>query len=185
MANPPWNDWYHIVTHVYGSWLRGDPRGWRSANHREHVVGDYRNTPPKGKYKIMFERSRALMKRDPVSVQTRLRGFVVNAVVEKFQRDEIEILIASMDAKHLHVLGRFRDHQPREWMGRAKKHASHLLRQEGLRIEEGGLWARRSRAQPIRDRAHQLNVFGYILQHAEVGAAIWRFDRAQKDENRL
>ena len=86
------------------------------------------------------------MKRDPVSVQAGLRGFVVEAVVEKLQRDEIEVLVASVDAKHLHVLGRFRDHEPRSWLGIAKKHASHLLRQEGMRTEQGGLWAKRSRA---------------------------------------
>jgi len=39
IAQTPWNDWYHVVSHVYGSWLRGDPRGWRSVNHREHVEG--------------------------------------------------------------------------------------------------------------------------------------------------
>jgi hypothetical protein len=180
VSNPPWNDWYHVVSHVYGSWLRGDPSGWRSKNYREHVEGDYRNPPAKGKYEIIFERSRGLMKRDPVSVQTGLRGFVVEAVVEKLQRDEIEVLVASVDAKHLHVLGRFRDHEPRNWLGIAKKHASHLLRQEGLRTEQGGLWAKRSRAQPVRDRAHQLSVFGYILRHGEKGAAVWRFDRARK-----
>jgi hypothetical protein len=41
-----WNDWYHVVVHVYGSWLRGDPRGWRARHHREHVDGDYKNPPP-------------------------------------------------------------------------------------------------------------------------------------------
>lgn len=178
MINAPWNDWYHVVSHVYGSWLRGDPRGWRSQNHREHVEGDYRNPPAKGKYKVMHERSQLLLKRNPVTVRARSRGFVVKAVVEKLQRDEIEVLVASVDAKHLHLLARFRDRKPRSWVGIAKKHASHLLRQEGLRIEEGGLWARRSRARPIRDRAHQLSVFGCILRHGEKGAVVWRFDRA-------
>ena len=39
----PWNDWYHCTTHTYGSWLRGDRRGWRARHHREHVQGDYKN----------------------------------------------------------------------------------------------------------------------------------------------
>lgn len=40
----PWNSWYHVTIHVYGSWLRGDPRGWRSRHHREHADGDYEST---------------------------------------------------------------------------------------------------------------------------------------------
>ena len=40
---PAWNHWYHCTAHTYGTWLRGDPRGWRARHHREHVDGDYRN----------------------------------------------------------------------------------------------------------------------------------------------
>jgi hypothetical protein len=176
----PWNDWYHVVSHVYGSWLRGDPRGWRVVNHREHIDGDYKNPPPAGKYERVYRRSISIMKRDAVLIAPDLRQVVVSSVAEKLSALGIEVLIASVDAKHLHLLARFRDHEPEIWLGRAKKHASHALRQAALRTQDGGLWARRSRAEPIRDRAHQLNVFRYILWHAQSGAAIWRFDRQGK-----
>ena len=61
----PWNDWYHTTAHTYGTWLRGDARGWRARHHREHVDGDYRNPPPKGKYDALYQYSKSLMKRDP------------------------------------------------------------------------------------------------------------------------
>jgi hypothetical protein len=48
------------------------------------------------------------------------------------------VIIASLDGYHLHILARFPDHNVRHWIGRAKKHGSHLVRQEGLRTEEGG-----------------------------------------------
>jgi REP element-mobilizing transposase RayT len=99
---------------------------------------------------------------------------VVESIVEKLQRDEIEVICASVDGKHLHILARFPDHNPRHWVGRAKKHASHLLRQEGLRTEEGGLWAKRSHPEPIRDRSHQVSIFGYILRHKTKSDATWR-----------
>ncbi len=41
---------YHVTWSTYGSWLPGDPRGFRTRGHRLHVDGDYRNPPPKGKY---------------------------------------------------------------------------------------------------------------------------------------
>ena len=172
-----WNGWYHVTVHVYGSWLRGDPRGWRSRHHREHVDGDYKNPPPKGKYDKLYEFSKAMMKRDPVRIANELRRVVVDAVAEKLLQDQIQVLAISVDAKHLHVLARFPDHRPRHWIGRAKKHVSHFVRQQGLCCDPGGLWAKRCHAEPIAGRRHQLKVFGYILDHAKHGGKIWRFDR--------
>src|SRR5213083_3044797 len=65
----PWDHWYHVTVHTYGQWLRGDPRGWRARNHREHVDGDYKHPPPKGKYDQLFAQSKALLKRDPVKIK--------------------------------------------------------------------------------------------------------------------
>lgn len=174
-----WNDWYHVIVHVYGSWLRGDPRGWREFHHREHVEGDYKNPPARGSFEQLHARSLSLMTREPVSIRKELREFVMAAVVEKLRRDQVEVLAAALDAKHLHILARFRDQNPKIWIGRAKKHASHLLRQEGLREDSGGLWARRSGVDPIRDRGHQVNTFRYILAHGKKGAAVWTFDREE------
>jgi REP element-mobilizing transposase RayT len=176
-SNPPWNHWYYVTAHVYGSWLRGDPRGWRSLHHREHVEGDYKQPPPRGVYDNLHELSKALMKRDAVRIAAELRQFVADAVAESLRRNGIEVVVISLDDRHLHVLARFPDHNPRHWIGLAKKHASHLVRQHGLRSEEGGLWARRSRAQPIADREPQVKAVGYILAHAGRGARVWRFDR--------
>ena len=35
-----WRGWYHVTGGTYGSWLPGDPRGWRARGRREHVDGD-------------------------------------------------------------------------------------------------------------------------------------------------
>ncbi len=61
----PWRNWYHCMANTYGTWLPGDPRGWRSRHHREHVVGDYRN-PPKRSYANLHRKARSLMKREQV-----------------------------------------------------------------------------------------------------------------------
>jgi REP element-mobilizing transposase RayT len=98
-------------------------------------------------------------------------------LAEKLQQDGIEVIVISVDAKHVHILARFRDHNVRHWVGRAKKHASHSVRQHGLRTEEGGLWAKRSHPTPIADRRHEVKVAGYIIDHAKKGARIWRCDR--------
>jgi hypothetical protein len=178
----PWNDWYHVTVHVYGSWLRGDPRGWRARHHREHVDGDYKNPPPKGKYDNLYELSKALMKRDPIKVARELRQFIADSIAEKLRMDGVEVLIVSMDSKHLYVLARFPERNPRIKIGWAKKYATQKLKAHGLAVGFNlklgeGIWGKRSHAEPIEDRAHQLNVFGYILDHLKRGARVWHFKR--------
>ncbi|MBC8107825.1 MAG: transposase [Anaerolineae bacterium] len=165
--------------HVYASWLRGDPRGWRARHHREHVDGDYKNPPPKGKYDNFYELSKALMKRDKVSIAREPRQLVVNAISEKLTQDGIQVIICSVDATHLHILARFPDHNVRHWIGRAKKHASHKVRQHGLRTDKGSLWAKRCHPEPIADREHEVFVVGYIRDHIKRGARVWRADRGK------
>src|SRR4051812_17125472 len=155
MGRLAWNAWYHCTCNTYGTWLRGDPRGWRARHHREHVEGDYKNPPPKGKHDALYARSKWLMKRDPVHLELGLRAFVLEAIVERLLRESIVVITAALTRKHLHVLARFERHNPRHFMGLAKKHASHCVRQEGL-LPTGGLWAKRGKAKPIADRRHQV-----------------------------
>jgi len=168
----PWNDWYHCTGNTYGTWLRGDPRGFRERHHRRHVEGDYKNPPPKGTYESLHRYSKHLMKGIAVKLNHDMRDFVCRALVSKLLCDDIEVLVVAMGAQHFHLLARFPDHESRHWVGRAKKHASHLLKDQKKHPK---LWAVRSRAEPIKNREHQLNTFRYIQRHAEDGAAVWTF----------
>jgi REP element-mobilizing transposase RayT len=94
------------------------------------------------------------------------------AMVSKLLADGIELVALSVDDHHFHLLARFPDHSPRRWVGRAKMHASMLLRDWGLK---GGVWARGCRALPVADRGHQVNANKYIVMHRRSGAAVWTF----------
>ncbi len=176
MGIQPWNDWYHVMCHTYGTWLPGDPRGFRTRHHREHVEGDYKNPPTPGQYERLLERSKQLMKREPVFLTVEQRRRAVDMIAESLLKRDIELLIAAVDRVHLHLLARFPDYNPRHWVGLAKKESSAYMKQEGL-APIGGLWATRCKAEPIKDRAHQLNTFRYLLEHRLKGAEIWRFDQ--------
>lgn len=177
----PWNDWYHCTTHTYGSWLRGDRRGWRARHHREHVQGDYKNPPPKGKYDALFEYSKSLMKRDPVRIDLELRQFLLDAIVARFIERRVETRIISLDSNHLHTLIRCPGHDPRIVLGIAKQYATARLKAHGLAVglnlEEGqGLWAKRSHPEPIKNPAHFQKATEYIHDHLSRGAVIWEPD---------
>jgi REP element-mobilizing transposase RayT len=167
-----WNGWYHVNGHTYGTWLRGDPRGWRTRWGREHVEGDYRHPPTEGTFERLHAQSQRLMNRPPVRLDGQQRRIALQALVEKLHGIAVEVIAASVDASHYHLLARFPDGQVRGRVGLAKKHASHVLRKSGL---EGGAWGKKNRPLPIRDRAHQVNVYNYIIAHGKKGACVWTF----------
>jgi hypothetical protein len=167
-----WNGWYHVNVNTYGTWLPGDPRGWREKHHRRHVEGDYRNPPPAGYGDRLHRQSQDLLKKPPVQLKPAQRELVGRALVEMLLKQEIELIVLAMGAVHLHLLARFPDKEVRRRVGRAKKHAYHLLLDEGF---VGKLWERRANVVPIKDRQHQLNVFHYIVRHRDQGAWAWTF----------
>jgi hypothetical protein len=136
------------------------------------VEGDYSNRPPEGKYDQRHRRSRKLLKGPPVWLNVSQRRAAVEAIVGKLAELGVQVLAASVDGCHYHVLARFRGLAVREAVGRAKKNASYALREHGL---PGAVWAKRCRPLPITDRRHQVDVFGYIVSHVERGACVWTF----------
>ncbi len=197
----PWNNWFHCMGSTYGTWVRGDQRGWRARHHREHVDGDYKNPSPPGKYDEIFAHSKDLMNRDEVLLNRDQRVIACLEMGKTFLYHKIELIDLSVGAAHFHLLARFtplnvdlyknpgiripglRDitklnryellkRIARHYIGIAKKNSSRLLSDAGL-VVPGGVWAVRGKIKAIRDREHQLNVVQYIRDHAKEGAALW------------
>jgi REP element-mobilizing transposase RayT len=177
IASTPWCDWYHVMGNTYGTWLPGDPKGFRTRHHREHVDGDYKNPPPKGTYDKRWKRFKELMKRDPVYLTRAQRNRAVQEFVRAFKKWKIELRVLSIDRIHVHGLIPVPDHNPRHFVGLAKKESSAYMKRDGL-APDGGLWAVRCKCLPITDRAHFDHVVDYIRDHEAKGAAIWEWERA-------
>ena len=118
------------------------------------------------------------MKRDPVYLNRTQRQRAVEEFVRSFKKWGIELRIISIDRVHVHWLARFRAHDPRHYVGLAKKESSAYLKQHGL-APSGGLWAVRCKCLPIADRTHFDNVVDYIDNHEAKGAAIWEWDHEE------
>src|SRR5262245_28100189 len=162
--------WFHVTTHTYGAWLDGDPRGFRTRHHREHVEGDYKNPPPPGTYADREQRSRDSLKQPPVILPPEHRAAVCEAFRERLTGLRALLVCVSVSGQHVHFLAKMPYRLPRRWTGFAKRHAWFCLRDRGW---VGHLWGKRSKATPIRDRPHQLNAYRYILRHARQGAWVW------------
>ncbi len=169
------------MSNTYGTWLRGDPRGWRTRHHREHVEGDYRKPPAAGTYEEMLAQSRSLLKRKPVHLTPDQQEFVLGSIVQTFAFHGLDLIAASLDDHHLHILARFPDQNPRKWIGITKKNAARALSDRGS-VGEGGVWGKRSKCDPIHDRSHQVAVYRYIERHESQGARVWLISRAGNEQ---
>lgn len=120
------------------------------------------------------------MTRPQVRIPMDMRKLVLTTLVDTLRDNGTEVIIAALDGTHLHLLGRFREHDPREQLRWAKMRASQRAKAHAsfpaLNIPEGkGLWALRSPATPVVDRAHQLQIFRYVRAHEKSEGLIWDF----------
>jgi hypothetical protein len=120
----------------------------------------------------LHERSRELLKRDPVHLTIEQRQRAVEEIVRTFAKWKIELKTLGIGEIHLHALARVPDHNPRHWMGLAKKECSAYMKRDGP-APIGGLWGIRCECKPITGAHHFENADDYIRDHAASGAIIW------------
>ena len=186
----PWNNWVHVTGSTFGTWLRGDPRGWRSRHHREHVEGDYRNPPPRGMYDELFQRSKESMTREGVELSWDARVLACRKMVQALRFHYAEVADFCVGKIHYHGLVRFypidpevwkairgerrsQERDPRHLMGIAKKESARALSREGL-VAPGGVWAGGCGRRWIRNSFHFNKVkTDYIPDHAKHRAAVY------------
>ena len=166
-SGPPYADLYHCMGNTHGTWLPGDDRGFRTRHHRQDVPFDYKNPPPPEHYDGLEQHARDLMKRDAVYLSVEQRHAALEEMLKSL-REDVEV-----DATDAHCdWFDAADHNPRHWIGVAKKESSHYLKVAAL-APVGGLWAVRCECLPVRDAFHRKNAKQYILDHVLRGAAIY------------
>ncbi len=161
--------WFHVVLTTYGAWLPGDPRGFRTRNHREHVAGDYQHPPKPGVYAGLHQSARSLQKAPTVTFPREWREPVSVMIAEKLLFLGGQFAAIAVAGRHVHLLVKLPPEWSRHWIGQVKRHVTCLLRDHGW---SGKVWAEQAKYVPIRNRTHQLNAYRYILGHVEEGAAV-------------
>ncbi len=162
--------WFHLIISTYGSWLPGDPRGFRTRHHREHIDGDYKSPPPEGKYERRHYEHQQDLKQVGAVIEPAFRPIIGSALHDRLQQLGGNVLAVSCGGQHAHIQVQLDDGDARIPLGLAKKHATFVAREAGF---AGKLWAVRGKVVRIRDRVHQKNVYRYILDHIHEGAWVW------------
>jgi len=159
---------YHVMWGTYGSWLPGDPRGFRTRKGRRQVPWDYRHPPPPGTYDRLHAYARQSLKKPPVVLPAPLREPLGRACLERFGLEGVEVFALSVGAEHVHAALECPGEGLKTLVGRAKKVSSHRVRGR----LPGRVWQEGCRPIRVRDEAHWQNVLNYIKSHAP-GAWVW------------
>ncbi len=163
---------YHVEFNTFGTWLPGDPRGFRDHDHRIHSSGDYRHPPPPWEHQALHRSVRAKLHKSPVELAPAQRESAGQCLREAIQSQGLQIHVIAVITNHVHVLvcGTFDDTSLRKIVGSAKRKSSHHLRSE----IPGSLWQRKIGVYPVRNESHRVNIVSYILAHAKQGAWVWQ-----------
>lgn len=164
--------WRHVVISTYGSWLPGDPRGFRSKDHKIHSSGDYKKPPPVGEHAGLHIYSKRISG-DPIVIPRPLRLTVGHAILAKLKKLNHECLVISVAGMHAHIQVELPDDlsRIRHIIGQCKTVASHAIRDQ----LPGRVWARDGAYKPIDTIEYQRSVYTYILSQAD--AWIWSYKK--------
>lgn len=162
--------WFHVIISTYGAWLPGDPRGFRTRHHREHVAGNYHHPPRSGLYSQRWVVNRQRLKHSPVVIGMDWRKLIGRALLERLQRLGGEVLAISCGGQHAHLLVQLDDGDARLQIGIVKRHTTYEAQAAGY---VGRLWGTRGKIVRVRDESHRRNALRYILEHEHEGAWVW------------
>jgi hypothetical protein len=166
------NKWRHVIISTRSSWLHGDERGFRSRRRRIHSSGDYKNHPPVGEHRGLYE-YRLRKSSSEVHIAKGLRPVVGKALLEFLREQEYPVLVIAVAKVHAHMLVELPDSfsKVRKIIGEAKRAASRAVERQ----LPGSIWARGGNYKPVKSRAHQTRAYTYILRDQGVSAWTWSF----------
>jgi len=135
----PGKAWHHIIFNTRGSWLTGDPRGFRSRNHRKHSDGDYKQRPPIGQHAGLHRAVRD-NSRSAVKLPKSLWVIIGQAVLSKCKEQRHRVLVLAVDALHVHLLVELPGDRKdvKQIVGSWKQKASHAVREQ----MPGSIWSK-------------------------------------------
>jgi len=164
--------WRHVIINTRGTWLHGDPRGFRNRKHRIHSSGDYRNPPPRGEHAALHEYHKH-RSADEIHIGRDERAIIGREIVRHLQTEGYRTLTIAVTKVHAHLLvqlpGALDD--VKAIIGDAKRLSSRAVKKS----MPGSVWAAGGTYKRIVEPSHRQSAFDYILYGQGDGAWTWSF----------
>ena len=155
----PGKCWWHNILSTYGSWLPGNPRGFRSRKHRIHSSGDYKNPPPPGEHAGLHQYHSKKTKKTILLASD--REHVARSLWQRAEKLGHRMRTIAVSFTHAHLLVEMSDDykQMKSAMGECKRTASFNVSEN----YECALWARFGDFNRVETREYWDNCHHYIL----------------------
>ena len=170
--------WRHVIINTRGSWLHGDPRGFRNRGHRIHSSGDYKNPPPPGEHAGLFKYHK-IMSSGEVLIPRDLRAVIGKTFVRELQEQGHQTICAAVTKVHAHALVELPDdvRTIKRIIGEAKRKSSKAVKD----VLKGRIWSAGLKYEPVDSRGHSVSTYRYILFKQGADAWTWSFrDRSME-----
>lgn len=160
---------------TYGTWLPGDPHGFRTWRGKVYVPppARYANQDAPAydasRYADRYQAAVDAIER-PILLSTSQRRVVLDALLDDLGTIGIMPSILAVDDRHVHLLARFGKYLIRPTVGRLKSIATRRLRDSGFTGKR--VWGKGCHMRSLADERAYETALEYVRKHQDEGALI-------------
>ena len=168
--------WWLVSWSTYGTWLPGDPRGYRTWRGKRHVPPPKRYAAPgeatyePAPHRELLALARKSMNEEPVFLSPDERRTAAEAMREEFELIPVEPSILAVAEWHVHVLVRVGGYPLRTAAGRLRAAATRLLHIRGTPGRK--VWCQGCDLESKNDDSAIETAFRYVERHDAQGACV-------------
>lgn len=171
----PAHAWWHVSWNTYGTWLPGDPRGFRNRDHRIHSSGDYKRRPPESEHAGLHRYSKRVSDHEVVLKTASLRKEVCQALLDTIDEMEVRCMVVTVCRVHVHLVIELPIEEAsfRTSMTRLKTYSSAKVEHK----PQSRLWARLWRNDLIDTPEYRQTAFEYDRDKQGPYACVWTHNK--------
>jgi len=175
--HPAGGKWWLVTWTTYGTWLPGDPRGFRTWRGSEYVPPPKRYAAPDEAtyrardYSARYEAAQRVTD-DAVLLSSTQCQVACDACVTDIDELGIVASVIAVGPVHTHLLARFGSHRIRPTVGRLKSMMTRAIKEHDPRFQPKRTWSKGCHPRSCVDECDYRTKFRYVERHRNDGAIV-------------